>query len=870
MRLLLTRPREDAEGSAEALRALGHEVEIEPLLTIRLRREALDPARDLAGVQALAITSLNGLRAYLAAQGPRELPVFAVGPASAAAARAAGFTEVRSAEGDALALAALILASLDPAAGALLHPAGTVSAGGLSERLGAAGFELRRLVLYEAVPAERLSERTQQRLGERAFEGALFYSPRTAATFVSLVRAAGLEACCTGLSAYCLSPAVAAALEPLGLRRLRVATEPHEAALFQAVQADRHRGSEDMADNDEAASDGADEAANRAQGVPEAANGTATERLIARFGGLRPMAGKLGIAVSTVQGWKTRGHIPPTRTEEIRKAAREHGLELDEDELAAATAEQPSATEPVEAPLEGEHVSGPSPWGAPAAAAAAAPEATTHSDARPRDASPAEDEALEAARPAARTERPAGRSRTGAWIGGLVLGALLVVGGAAAAVFTQPYWQPYLGDLVPGAGSRLENEVEPRLEPLRERLAALESAPAAPEANTAALERELESLREQVSALREQGVAAGGEAAPDAGPELEALRERLGALEGQVESAGGGEQAAERLAALDRRVGELSDSLAAAGADPQALENFRGEVARLSARFDDLGGTIEQLRQGLARIDAVQDRQGAVDGRLEDLSGQLDRLREAGAENRGRLEQQVAAIRQAGDARDRGALLALALGQLREALRFSEPYEEELQGVQAVADATELGGEFEALQAGAESGVPNLTALRRRFSELAPEIVGTSYASGEQGWLREVMERVPELVTVRPVGQATGESVGAKVARAERALGDGDLPAAVAEVESLEGEAAEIAAPWLAEARSRLAADAALSDLTRRAITQLSGTPRGEAQPQEPAAQEPAAQEPGAQEPAAEEPAPDEPAAGTAPSGTEG
>lgn len=251
MRLLLTRPREDSERSAERLAALGHEVEIEPLLTLRWRPQPEALAEALDGAQALAVTSVNGLRAYLASESAaegaakrRDLPVFAVGPASAEAVRAAGFARVEAADGDAASLAALLVARLDPKAGAVLHPAGTVSAGGLAERLGAAGFELRRLVLYEAVAAERLGERTLAALRARAFDGALFYSPRTAATFVSLVRRAGLERQCADLAAYCLSPAVAAALAPLGLRHRHVATEPSEAALLQTVEgAGKPRGS---------------------------------------------------------------------------------------------------------------------------------------------------------------------------------------------------------------------------------------------------------------------------------------------------------------------------------------------------------------------------------------------------------------------------------------------------------------------------------------------------------------------------------------------------------------------------------------------------------------------------------------------------
>ncbi len=43
------------------------------------------------------------------------------------------------------------------------------------------------------------------------------------------------------------------------------------------------------------------------------------EALVARFGGLRPCAARLGLAVGTVQGWKKRGSIPPAHQQKIRE-----------------------------------------------------------------------------------------------------------------------------------------------------------------------------------------------------------------------------------------------------------------------------------------------------------------------------------------------------------------------------------------------------------------------------------------------------------------------------------------------------------------------------------------------------------------------
>ena len=60
MRILITRPRDDAEPFARAVMALGHDAVIEPLLDIVYPAGAL---LDLKGVQAILLTSANGARA---------------------------------------------------------------------------------------------------------------------------------------------------------------------------------------------------------------------------------------------------------------------------------------------------------------------------------------------------------------------------------------------------------------------------------------------------------------------------------------------------------------------------------------------------------------------------------------------------------------------------------------------------------------------------------------------------------------------------------------------------------------------------------------------------------------------------------------
>ena len=73
-----------------------------------------------------------------------------------------------------------------------------------------------------------------------------------------------------------------------------------------------------------------------------------------------------------------------------------------------------------------------------------------------------------------------------------------------------------------------------------------------------------------------------------------------------------------------------------------------------------------------------------------------------------------------------------------------------------------------------------------------------------------ILAEAGNLITVRPVGEVEGEDAPARVARAERRLDRGDLAGAVAEVAALQGGAAEVLAPWKAEAEARLAAEAAV------------------------------------------------------------
>jgi uroporphyrinogen-III synthase len=241
MRLLVTRPEPDALKLRAALEEHGHEATVEPLLSVSWD----DPEPfDLDGVQALIATSRNGLRALKAhplRAEARKLPLFAVGRATAAEARAQGFEIVLTGAGTAAELVTHIVSVSDPSAGLLLHLAGDTLAADLRRELEQHGFRVLQPVVYRMRAATALTEETVEQLAFGEIEGVILMSPRTATIYATLIRKQGLASIARGLTHFCLSEAVARRLEPLGAVRTLIAHAPRLEEVLALIDADAAR-----------------------------------------------------------------------------------------------------------------------------------------------------------------------------------------------------------------------------------------------------------------------------------------------------------------------------------------------------------------------------------------------------------------------------------------------------------------------------------------------------------------------------------------------------------------------------------------------------------------------------------------------------
>jgi len=222
----VTRTEPAARATAAQVKAMGLEVVVEPLLAAR---KVAGATVDLEGVCAIAFTSANAVAAFAELSAERSLRVFAVGDATAAAARAARFSTVLSAQGDVKALAAALAARSRELKGVILHPSAAQPAADLAAALTAVGLKARAAALYETVEVEP-SASLIARLPAIGY--VLLHSPKAARALAKLLKRHPAP----HLVALTLSRQIARPLARSGLAAVRSAALPSDAALLALLE----------------------------------------------------------------------------------------------------------------------------------------------------------------------------------------------------------------------------------------------------------------------------------------------------------------------------------------------------------------------------------------------------------------------------------------------------------------------------------------------------------------------------------------------------------------------------------------------------------------------------------------------------------
>lgn len=261
--------------------------------------------------------------------------------------------------------------------------------------------------------------------------------------------------------------------------------------------------------------------------------------------------------------------------------------------------------------------------------------------------------------------------------------------------------------------------------------------------------------------------------------------------------------AQQRLAEVDVRLGRLEQrpapalvsDLAKVSSDQakisqrlEAMEGRVGDPAQLGVRLDTLSGRIEALSgRSQAGIDAARQQTDAVKQQADALSGRITTVEKASGTLNGLTERlnRLARLQQAG--------LALSAGK-------------------AVGD---LPNAPAGLSRFAHQAPPTEAQLRLAFPQAQRAALAAEQANDENAPLADrVWERAQGLVTVRRGDSLmVGNPSATALSTAKAALDAGDLPGAVAAVNTLSGPPRRAMDDWVAQATALVNARSALADM---------------------------------------------------------
>jgi uroporphyrinogen-III synthase len=275
--------------------------------------------------------------------------------------------------------------------------------------------------------------------------------------------------------------------------------------------------------------------------------------------------------------------------------------------------------------------------------------------------------------------------------------------------------------------------------------------------------------------------------------------------------------------------------------DTAAIDAAKRE---LTARLDDL----DKRMRGVAATAAQADRSGSSDAAIAELRGKISVLESRPGvtleteKDVAALKTELTGLRTAiADAADKAKADASALNsgeqkalaaarasavigiaaRLSAALDSGLPFATDLGLLAPLAkDDAKLAEIIASLQPQAAGGAISRSTLAQQFPAVAKAALADDVADDSFG--ERLLGKLRGLVSLRRVGaDVPGDSVEAKLARAEAALNAGDIAKAVELVKSLPPQTGKATAAWLARADIHLAAQRAVDQIAAHAVALL-------------------------------------------------
>ncbi len=348
-------------------------------------------------------------------------------------------------------------------------------------------------------------------------------------------------------------------------------------------------------------------------------------------------------------------------------------------------------------------------------------------------------------------------------IGAFVVGLIAAVLVLAVALLSLPYWPQEARTLWRGPAVAQPAPPPPV------------SSPSAPIIDTAALDAAKRELTARLDDLDK--------------------RVRAATAAAQAERPPVDRPQADRPATPDPAIAELQRKLEALESKPNATES---DTSALKSEIVALRSGMQALDQAVAGQKASVDKAAAA----------------ANASTTGEQKALAAA---------RGSAMIGIAARISAGLTAGQPFATDLGLLAPLAQGDARLGELIAtLQPVAAKGVDSRASLAASFPSMAKAALADDLAD-DSFWQR-LLGKLKSLVSLRRIGaDVQGDSVEAKLARAEAAIEAGDLAKAVDLVKSLPPQTSRATADWLARAEAHLAAQHAVDQLAAQAVSLLGG-----------------------------------------------
>ena len=637
----------------------------------------------------------------------------------------------------------------------------------------------------------------------------------------------------------------------------------------------------------------------------------ATE-IIERFGGIRPMAKKIGVAVTTIQGWKKRDSIPANRRGHLLKMAGLHDVDLSDlvqgappvagasaDTAGANTTAQRGDTETQRAATQDTHtqdtqqdtqdVDGQDIDGQDARTSAptsrSQSSAPTGSETSPQSGSQSGDVPLSArpdtpreaapsqpssSAPSAPSQQRAAASshrqertqqggngqdgrqghrprNTGsrqdqsrrrnaamlnemnkaqsimsgktmvAWSVGLVIVLAIV-----AALLLWPVQNETKQN------ARRIADLDNQVNAVKEKQSLFQSlVPEDLKTRVDNVKKTAQDLQNQVQTIKTQTNELRETASILMDSEAGSLTDRLAMLESRLETMSQGTD-------MELVMGRI-DALQTNFAGQQKLQDTVDELAVLFANTKGQSGQMDsqQAQSAIASMmggdpqqsSAVTNGQGAADtAAATDAPETVEEALAEAQEGDGALSETLHGVSKTDL---KAAAYLIGLSKFRQTTRRSKtPLTEDLDLIYRMVDEddTELRAAIERLAPQAERGVLTPDGLSGQFKGLAGDIVVSSLKGEDISLKDRANARLHDVLKVEKDGEMlTGTDTQVTVERAQAYLDEGNIEAALAELKTLDGAAAEEAAPFMEEAEMTLAAQQVQALLGDKILSHFGG-----------------------------------------------